>query len=109
LSFSTCPIATVDAPVERVWSLLADPANYARWWDAETRSLTPEGPARPGQKIEAQTTGLGRLWAVRIEVGQVDEARHQIELTTMLPLGITVRSHISCTPLDGATCRVTFG
>jgi Polyketide cyclase / dehydrase and lipid transport len=109
MSFSTCPIATVDAPVERVWSLLAHPAYYARWWDAETRSVTPEGPARPGQKIYAQARGLGRLWDVRIEVGQVDAANHQLELTTRLPLGITVRNHISCTPLDGRSCRVTFG
>ena len=109
MTFSTCPIATVEAPVERVWSLLANPASYARWWDAETCSITPEGPARPGQKIYAQARALRRLWAVRIEVGQVDAAKHRLELTTLLPLGITVRNHISCTPLDGATCRVTFG
>lgn len=109
MSFSTCPIATVDAPLERVWSLLADPANYARWWDAETRTITPKGPARPGQKIYAQARGLGRLWDVRIEVELVDAVKHQLELTTLLPLGITLRNHISCAPLDGARCRVTFG
>ena len=109
MSFSTCPIATVGAPVERVWSLLANPASYARWWDAETRTITPEGPARPRQQITARTRGLGRWWDVRIEVGAVDAAKHQIELTTKLPLGITVRNHINCMPLGGEACRVTFG
>ena len=86
MSFSACPIATVEAPVERVWSLLADPAHYARWWDAsgvetqdetqdfagETQDfasvqhlITPEGPAQPGQKIYARTRGLGRVRAWR--------------------------------------------
>lgn len=25
MSFNTCPIATVEAPIEQVWRLLADP------------------------------------------------------------------------------------
>jgi Polyketide cyclase / dehydrase and lipid transport len=51
MSLNACPIATVDAPVEQVWRLLADPARYALRWDAQTRSITPEGPAQPSQQI----------------------------------------------------------
>jgi hypothetical protein len=54
MSFSTCPIATVHAPLEKVWSLLSDPSRYALWWDAEMRSIDSEGPAIAGQEILAQ-------------------------------------------------------
>ncbi len=109
VSFSTCPLATLNTSAERVWHLLSDPASYASWWDAQTRSIIPDGPAQVGQKIDAQTWALGKQWNVHIRVEMVDETRHQLALTTMLPLGITVYNHITCTPLDRATCRVTFG
>ncbi len=108
MSFNTCPMATVNAPIDQVWRLLSDPASYALWWDAETRSIVPKGLARPGQKIFAKTRGLGKQWNARIIVESVDPAKHQIDLKTMLPFGITVSNHIVCTPIDQAT-RVTFG
>ena len=106
---SVCPIATVNASTEQVWRLLSEPASYALWWDAETRSIAPAGFARPGQRISAQSKALGRQWDVNIVVVQVDEVKHHIDLTTMLPLGITVHNHITCTPLGEATCHVAFG
>lgn len=107
MGVSVCPVATVRAPVERVWSFLSEPANYALWWDA--RSIVPEGPAFPGQKIYAQTTALGKNWNVNVMVEELDEAKHQIHLTTVLPWGITVHNHITCIALDYARCRVSFG
>jgi uncharacterized protein YndB with AHSA1/START domain len=109
MSVSVCPVATIHAPVERVWSFLSEPANYALWWDAQTRSITPEGPASPGQRIYAQTTALGKDWNVKVMVEEVDEAKHQIHLTIVLPWGITVHNHITCIPLGYAHCRVSFG
>jgi ligand-binding SRPBCC domain-containing protein len=109
MSINVCPLATIRAPVERVWSFLSEPTNYALWWDAQTRSIVPEGPASPGQKIYAQTTALAKHWTVTITVKDVDEAKRQIHLTTVLPFGITVHNHITCLPLDPAHCRVSFG
>jgi hypothetical protein len=109
MSFSTCPIATLNAPAERVWSLLSEPASYALWWDAQTRSITPEGSARPGQRIHAQSKALGQWWDVNIIVESMDEAHRQIHLTTRLPFGITVHNHITVTSLGQAACRVAFG
>jgi ligand-binding SRPBCC domain-containing protein len=109
MAFSTCPIAAVHAPAERVWDLLSQPTNYAQWWDAQTRTITPAGSAQPGQRIEAQTTALSRQWNVNITIERIDRARHVIDLTTRLPFGITVHNHIRCVPLDAATCRVSFG
>jgi hypothetical protein len=46
---------------------------------------------------------------VTVMVKDVDEAKRQIHLTTVLPWGITVHNHITCLPLDPAHCRVSFG
>jgi ligand-binding SRPBCC domain-containing protein len=106
---SICPIASVNAPVEQVWALLSEPGNYVLWWDAQTRSIEPKGAAQPGQKIQAQSRAIGKGWDVTITVEKVDSSKRQIDLTTSLPLGITVHNHIVCAPLDGVTCLVTFG
>lgn len=109
MSVFICPIADVNAPLDRVWSFLAQPANYALWWDAQTRSISPAGSAHPGQKILAYSPALGRQWLVNILVEGVDEPKHQLHLKTMLPLGITVFNHITCTVLNNAATQVTFG
>jgi hypothetical protein len=109
VSFSTCPIATVNAPVERVWHLLSDPRQYALWWDAETCAIDPAGPAQAGQTIEARTKALGTWWDVHIAVERVDADRHQLDLTTRLPFGITVHNLITCAAVEDGACRVSFG
>ena len=106
---NVCPIATINAPIEKVWGYLSEPANYALWWDAQTLSITPEGHAQAGQRVRAQTTEFGRKWNVNLSVEKIDDARHQIDLTTQLPFGITVKNHISCVPIDNTSCRVSFG
>jgi polyketide cyclase/dehydrase/lipid transport protein len=112
MSLNTCPIATVEASAERVWQLLADPAVYALWWDAQTLwvwSIEPGGPAQRGQRIHARTRALGTQWDVHITIVSINEEKRQLSLTTELPLGITVHNHITCTRLDDVRCRVTFG
>jgi hypothetical protein len=109
VAFSACPIATVDAPIDQVWSLLANPAQYASWWDAQTRSIVPEGPAQPGQQVFAQTTALGIRWGVHSLVQAVAPEKCQLDLLTRLPFGITVRNHITCARLDDRHTRVGFG
>jgi len=109
VAFSACPIATVDAPIDQVWSLLADPAQYASWWDAQTRAIVPEGPAQPGQQVFAQTSALGMRWEIHLSVQAVAPETRQLDLLTRLPLGITVRNHITCARLDDRHTRVGFG
>jgi hypothetical protein len=109
MTITTCPVATVEAPVEQVWQLLADPSNYGLWWDAETCSIEPAGPARPGQRISARTRALGRNWEVEISVASVDRDKRALSLTAQLPFGITVHTHIVCGTLDNSHCRVSFG
>jgi ligand-binding SRPBCC domain-containing protein len=109
MTISVCPIAVVQAPPDRVWALLSEPASYALWWDAETLTIMPQGPAQPGQQITAQSRALGRQWPVSITVEAVNAKRRAIDLTTRLPFGITVRNHITATPLEGGASRVSFG
>jgi hypothetical protein len=109
MTINVCPIATIEAPVERVWIFLSEPANYALWWDAQTRTIVPEGAAQVGQKIHAQTSALGRKWDVNVLVEGIEPAKHQLHLKTSLPFGITVYNHITCNALDGAKTRVSFG
>ena len=109
MSLSTCPIATIDAPIERVWRLLVEPIRYDEWWDAQTVSIIPEGPAQPGQQIFAQTVALGTRWDVHITVQAVMPEKQQIALRTRLPLGITVHNHATCASIDDQHTRVSFG
>ena len=109
-AFSTCPIATVNAPVDQVWRLLADPAQYDLWWEVRTRSIVPEGPAHPGQQIRAQASILGRQWDVaHLTVQAIDPEKRTLDLFTRLPFGIAVQNHITCQPLDDQRTRVSFG
>ena len=109
MSVSVCPIATTQAPIEKVWGFLSEPANYALWWDAQTRKIVPGGPAQVGQKIYAQTRALGRSFDVIVLVEGIEPARRQIHLRTMLPFGITVFNHITCSPQGSQSCQVSFG
>src|SRR4051812_1980556 len=100
MSLSVCPAARVEAPVERVWALLADPAQYDSWWDARVVRVEPAGVAQAGQLIRGRTRAFGREWPVSLRVVAVDPARHQLDLATTLPLGVTMRNHIACSQID---------
>lgn len=110
MTFSTCPFATVNAPVDLVWGLLANPVQYDLWREVRTRSILPEGPAQPGQHVFAQTSALGRQWdVVHLTVQAVEPEKRQLDLLTRLPFGISVYNHITCESLDSEHTRVSFG
>ena len=105
MSVSTCPIATINAPIERVWEFLAEPSNYDSWWDAQTRSIVPAGRAQAGQRVHAKAGGFDIL----LMVDAVDESKHKIEFTTKFPFGIMGFNHLTCTALPDSTTQVSFG
>jgi Polyketide cyclase / dehydrase and lipid transport len=109
MAVETCPADLINAPVEKVWSLLSDPSRYDGWWDAITTRIDPPGPAAANQTIQGWTQALGKRWMVNIRVESVDAERHQIRFRSTLPLGIGAMNHISCAAIDSATCRVQFG
>ena len=105
MRISTCPIAVINAPIERVWELLGEPANYDSWWEARTRSIVPEGRAHAGQRVHATAGGF----SIVLTVEGVDESTHQIDLTSKFPFGITGFNHLTCTALANSTTQVSFG
>ena len=105
MTVSTCPIASINAPVERVWEFLAEPANYDLWWDAKTLSIVPEGRAQVGQRVQAKAGGFNIL----LMVEAVDASKHQIDFTTKFPFGITGFNHLTCIALTNSTTQVSFG
>ena len=109
MSVNVCPVATVNASLDHVWEFLSEPKNFALWWDAQTQRIVPEGRAQASQKIYAKTREFGRQWDLTVIVNEVDESKHLIHLTTMLPFGITVYNHITCIAFNARTTQVSFG
>ena len=105
MNVSVCPLAVVNAPLERVWELLSEPANYDSWWDAKTQSIIPEGHAQAGQRVRAKAGGFN----IFLTVDAVDESKHKIDFTTKFPFGITGFNHLTCIVLTHATTQVSFG
>ena len=109
MGVSVCPTAVIDAPIERVWALVADPAQWEQWADATLEYADPPGPARPGQTFVVSSVGLGRRWRFPFTVDAVDEARHRLRVTAHFPLGVVEHTQIGCMALDEGRCRVTYG
>lgn len=109
MTLSVCPIAMVEAPAERVWAVLTNPAGYDAWWDARAERIAPPGPAAPGQVIVAHPKGAGRLARITLRVVARDDARHTLDLHSEFPLGIALENHLVVQPLDARRCRLTFG
>ena len=59
MAINVCPIAVVNAPLERTWRLLSEPEQYATWWDARTLSIEPPGAARARGGVPEGTAARG--------------------------------------------------
>ena len=105
MSVSVCPIAIINAPLERVWNFLSEPATYDLWWEAKTQSILPEGHAQAGQRVHAKAGGFN----IFLTVDAVDESKHEIDVTTKFPFGITGFNHLTCIALTNSTTHVSFG
>ncbi len=108
-AFTACPVTTAKAPLDAVWRLLSEPENFSIWWEAHTRRVDPPGPAQPGQMVYATAGAFVPIGKITVRVDAIDPARHQLHLTTRLPLGITVYNHITCTEVDPETTFISFG
>jgi hypothetical protein len=109
MSLTVCPAAIVAAPVEVVWENLAQPARYSEWADAHVEGTEPEGPATAGQTVHLTSKRLGRVWQILFKIEEVNPEKHQISLHSLFPLGLQMKPHISCAPIDAITCRVQYG
>ena len=109
MGVSACPATTVAAPIETVWELLAHPIRFGEWANATVERIEPEGAAVPDQKIYLTSRGLGRSWPITFTVEEVLPAKHTLQFTVELPLGMVMHQRTMCTPIDATSCRVQYG
>jgi len=101
----------VAAPIEVVWENLVQWERYSEWFDRSIKAerIEPEGPATVGQTISFGGKVLGRTLHFTFKVEEVNPEKHQIGLHAYFPLGLQMKPHISCAPLNATTCRVQYG
>ena len=109
MGLTVCPAAIVAAPVEVVWGNLVQWERYSEWADVKVERSEPEGPATVGQTIYFGGKAFGRTLHFIFKVEEVNPERHQLGLHAFFPLGLQMKPHISCTPIDATTCRVQYG
>jgi hypothetical protein len=111
MGLTVCPAAVVTAPVEVVWGNLVEWQRYSEWFDRslQVERSEPQGLATVGQTITFAGKALGRTWHFIFKVEKINPARHQLGLHAFFPLGLQMKPHISCTPLDATSCRVQYG
>src|SRR6266849_1730513 len=111
MTLNVCPADTVQAPVERVWDLLMQPAGYGRFWEFTVERVEPEGPAMVGQKFAGWTKPLCRRWRWRLdgEIQELDAERHHILFHMSLPFGLISSNRIMCARIDEQCCTLRYG
>ena len=109
MAVSACPIGTVAAAADTVWSFLAAPERLDLWWDARVERVEPPGPMAAGQRIDASSRAFGHRFRVWFTVDAVDAASRRLQLTAHLPFGIVDQATLSVTPIDATASRLSFG
>jgi ligand-binding SRPBCC domain-containing protein len=101
---NVCPAAVSSAPLEKIWSVLTSPERVGEWQDARFISAEPPGAVRAGQVINLLARGLGREWAVRIDVRGLDPQHRWLDLVVHLPFRVDNHEHVTLTETtDGGT------
>src|SRR5262249_50655838 len=105
---TTCPSDVVNAPVERVWALLADPLRYAEWTDLREIRVQSLGAAQPGQVVWGAICEAGLTFTATFTVLAVDADQHRIAYESHSSLGVVGHNRIVAVRLDPGRCRVSF-
>ena len=105
---NVCPAAVTSASADQVWQILIAPERFGEWTDADFVSADPAGPAAPGQVIHLGASGLGRVWPLTMDIGDMDPSRRWIDMVVRLPFAIRVDEHITLTPTPEGGTLVRF-
>jgi uncharacterized protein YndB with AHSA1/START domain len=97
-----CPTDVIGAPAERVWRLVTNPQELARW----TGTKLVEGPARA---VGAGDRLVFRAGMFHITFDVLDmQAPQRLTFDIALPFGVTNREQIQITRIDAHSCHTTF-
>jgi uncharacterized protein YndB with AHSA1/START domain len=58
MGLNVCPTVVVKAPVEVVWSFLANPAKFNEWVDGRVEHMEPEGRGRGRAENQSHRSGI---------------------------------------------------
>lgn len=103
-----CPTDIIGAPIEVVWDLLTNPADWGTFYDIRVLRVEPPGPMVAGQRLIGETGPRWLHLGVSFEYGLVDEVHRKLEFNGRLPLGVTVHESLDCVPLTENRCRVNY-
>lgn len=97
-----CPTDIILAPAERIWRLVADPHELARW----SRMRLVESPARAIVTGDRLVFRAGPF-AITFDVVDV-QAPRQLTLDIALPFGVRNLERIQIASIDSHSSRTTF-
>jgi uncharacterized protein YndB with AHSA1/START domain len=102
-SFETCPTDIIEAPPERVWELLTNPARLDDWLGVKVVEAPGRTLAVGDRLVFGPAPGLRLSW----DVLAVEPLR-TLELDVKVPFGIRNHEIVVMSPLDSDSCRITF-
>ena len=109
MAYKACPTAVIEAPIDRVWTLLTNPAGWGDFFDLRITKVDPAGPAIVGQCVEAESGPRLLHLRIHFELKEIDASNFGINMIVNLPLGIRVHEELRCSSLGLDRCRVTYG
>jgi hypothetical protein len=108
MTFTSCPADEVHAPIEVVWRLLTNPAEWGTFYDVRNVRVVPPGRAHVGQRVIGESGPSVLHLEVAFVFTLIDEDDHRVGLDVCLPLGIKVREDLGCLSLGPDRCRVNY-
>ena len=103
-----CPTAIVEAPIEMVWDLLLNTAEWGKFYDVRVLSVDPPGPATAGQRLIGNPGPSFSPLRLVFDFTEVDALHHILSFDGRLPFGIKVREKMMIAPIDSTRCRVSY-
>ena len=108
MTYASCPTTVIDAPVNRVWSLLTLPADWGNFFDVRITRVDPDGPAVVGQKFYGESGPPVLHLKLRFQYIEIDPVQYKLRVDVWLPFGLAVRETLNCVPLEENQCRVNY-
>jgi Polyketide cyclase / dehydrase and lipid transport len=103
-----CPTAIVEAPIEVVWNLLLNTADWGKFYDVRVLSVDPPGPAEEGQRLIGNPGPRFLPLRLVFDFTEVDQVNRRLRIDGRLPFGIRVREHMMVAKIDAHRCRVNY-